>query len=81
MSAYPEVPALLYGALALVAIVFAIVPVEVVVTKLPTWALAIAIIVAALFLLPIGIIMVITKQTIALLSSSSATCSQAVRSR
>lgn len=66
MAAYPEVPMLWYGILALVAIIFAIVTVEVFDTKLPIWALAVAIIVAVLFLLPIGIIMAITNQTIAL---------------
>lgn len=66
MSVYDEVPHYWYGALALVAFVLAIITIEVFDTKLPVWALIIALILALVFLIPVGMIQAITNQTVAL---------------
>ncbi|KAI5123225.1 hypothetical protein M0805_001314 [Coniferiporia weirii] len=66
MSVYPEVPHYWYGAIALIAFIFAVITIEVFDTKLPVWALVLALVVALVFLVPVGMIQAITNQTVAL---------------
>lgn len=66
MAVYPEVPHMWYGALGLIAFALAIVTVTVFDTKLPVWALIIALIFAMVFVIPIGMIRAITNQMVAL---------------
>lgn len=55
-----------YGALGLIAFALAVVTVTVFDTKLPVWALIIALIFAMVFVIPIGMIRAITNQMVAL---------------
>lgn len=66
MSVYDEVPHYWYGALAVVATVLAIITIEVFDTQLPIWGLLLALVLALVFLIPVGMIQAITNQTIAL---------------
>ncbi|OCB84030.1 OPT oligopeptide transporter [Sanghuangporus baumii] len=66
MSTYPEVPHVWYAGVFLVAFVLAIITIEVFDTKLPVWALVLALAVGVFFLLPVGLIQAITNQTVGL---------------
>lgn len=66
MAAYPEVPHTWYAILGLGAFALAIVTVKVWPTELPVWALVIGLVVALLFLIPVGMIRAITNQVVAL---------------
>ena len=55
-----------YGGLGVVAFVMAVITVEVFDTKLPIWALLLALIVAIVFILPIGMVQAITNQQVGL---------------
>ena len=56
MLAYPEVPMWWYGSLGVAALVMAVITVEVFDTKLPIWAPLLALIVAILFVVPVGMV-------------------------
>jgi OPT family oligopeptide transporter len=66
MRAYPEVPQLWYACLGFIALIFLIVTVEIFPTQLPIWALFVALCLAALLAIPIGMLQAITNQSIAL---------------
>ncbi|KAH8113799.1 OPT oligopeptide transporter [Phellopilus nigrolimitatus] len=66
MSAYAEVPHYWYGALGLFAFILSVIVIEVFDTKLPVWGLVLALGVALIFLVPVGMIQAITNQTVAL---------------
>ena len=66
MSVYSEVPMWWYGLLGLVAFGLGIVAIHVWDTQLPVWALVIAILVAIVFIVPVGIIRALTNQTVAI---------------
>ncbi|TDL28758.1 OPT oligopeptide transporter [Rickenella mellea] len=66
MSAYPEVPQYWYGILGLSAFVMGVITIELWDTKLPVWALVLALIVSLVFLVPVGMIQAITNQTVGL---------------
>lgn len=66
MSVYPEVPHYWYLILGIIAFVIAVITIEVFDTKLPVWGLILALIVALVFIVPVGMIQAITNQTIAL---------------
>ena len=63
---YPEVPHTWYAGIFVVAFVLSVIFVEVFDTKLPVWGLVLALLVAVVFLLPVGIIQAITNQTVGL---------------
>jgi len=62
MRAYPEVPDSWYASICLVFFMAAIVTVEVWPTDLPVWALALSVLVPAIYLLPCGFIFAVTGQ-------------------
>ena len=66
MSVYPEVPHWWYGAIFIVMFALSVVSVEVWDTELPAWALVISLIIAAIFVVPIGMIRAITNQQFAM---------------
>ncbi|KAH8120611.1 glutathione transporter [Phellopilus nigrolimitatus] len=65
MSIYPEVPQTWYAIMGLVAFALSIVTIHVWDTKLPVWGLLVALIVALVLLVPVGVIRAITNQTVA----------------
>ena len=65
MLAYPEVP-MWYGSLGVAAFVMAVITIEVFDTKLPIWAPLLALIVAILFVMPVGMVQAITNQQVGL---------------
>ena len=62
MRAYPEVPDSWYAAICLIFFVVAIVAVEVWPTDMPVWALALALLLPMIYLLPCGFLYAITGQ-------------------
>jgi hypothetical protein len=62
MRAYPEVPDSWYASICLVFFMTAIVTVEVWPTDMPVWALALSVLVPAIYLLPCGFIFAVTGQ-------------------
>ncbi|KAG8737925.1 hypothetical protein FRC10_007530 [Ceratobasidium sp. 414] len=66
MLAYPEVPQWWYVALGLIAFVLGIVTIEVWDTKLPVWAYLISLMIALVYLVPVGMIQAITNQQVGL---------------
>ncbi|KZS97226.1 OPT oligopeptide transporter [Sistotremastrum niveocremeum HHB9708] len=66
MMSYKEVPGWWYGILGGIAMIFAIITVEVWDTKLPVWGLVFAILIAGLYMIPSGMLQAITNQTISL---------------
>ena len=66
MSIHQEVPLLWYAALALISFALAVITVEVFDTHLPVWALVLALLVAGVFLIPVGMIQAITNQQVGL---------------
>jgi OPT family oligopeptide transporter len=66
MSVYPEVPHWWYGTLFVIAFVLGIGAIAGFPTQLPIWAYIIALILSALFVVPVGIIQAITNQQVPL---------------
>ena len=66
MLAYPEVPMWWYGGLGVAAFVMTVITVEVFNTKLLIWALLLALIVAILFVMLVGMVQAITNQQVSL---------------
>jgi len=66
MSVYPEVPQYWYLILGIIAFILAVITIEVFDTQLPVWALLLALVIAIIFLVPIGMIQAITNQSIAM---------------
>lgn len=66
MQAYPEVPQLWYFSMGLVAFVLGIITIEVWDTKLPVWAYLISLLVAIIYLVPVGMLQAITNQQVGL---------------
>jgi len=62
MRAYPEVPDSWYATICLVFFLTAIVTIEVWPTDMPVWALALSVVVPALYLIPCGLIYAVTAQ-------------------
>jgi hypothetical protein len=62
MRAYPEVPDSWYATICLVFFLMAIVTIEVWPTDMPVWALALSVLVPALYLIPCGLIYAVTAQ-------------------
>ena len=63
MRAYPEVPDRWYATICLVFFMMGIVTIEVWPTDMPVWALALSILIPALYLIPCGIIFAVTSQS------------------
>ena len=66
MAVYKEVPHYWYGILGIIAFVLSITVIETWDTQLPVWALILALLLAMIFVIPIGIIQAITNQTTSL---------------
>jgi OPT family oligopeptide transporter len=66
MQAYAEVPQLWYAIVGVTALVLLIITVEIFPTKLPIWALFIALFLAAFLTIPAGMLQAITNQQITL---------------
>lgn len=66
MSVYPEVPKWWYAIIALVAFIFGVIAIEIYPTDLPVWALLVALLIALIFTVPVGMIRAITNQMIGL---------------
>ncbi len=64
MAVYPEVPHWWYLALGLVSFALAVTAIEIFDTDLPVWGLVLAIVVALVFIVPIGIIRAVTNQLV-----------------
>ena len=63
MRAYPEVPDRWYATICLVFFMMGIVTIEVYPTDMPVWALALSVLIPALYLIPCGIIYAVTSQS------------------
>ncbi|KAH7915147.1 OPT oligopeptide transporter [Hygrophoropsis aurantiaca] len=66
MQAYPEVPQLWYAILGCAMIILLFVAIEIFPTELPVWAACVAMALAALLSVPVGMLQAITNQQIAL---------------
>jgi OPT family small oligopeptide transporter len=66
MQAYPEVPQLWYAILGVTALVLMIITVEIFPTQFPVWAAFIALILAAVLTIPVGMLQAITNQQMTL---------------
>jgi OPT family small oligopeptide transporter len=66
MQAYPEVPQWWYVILGLVMLILLFITVEIFPTDLPIWAVCVALALAALLAIPVGMLQAITNQQIAL---------------
>ncbi|KAF9817514.1 hypothetical protein IEO21_03365 [Rhodonia placenta] len=66
MMVYPEVPWWWYATIGLMAFVFGVVGIEVYPTELPVWAMVIAVVIAVILIVPVGMIRAITNQMIPL---------------
>ena len=66
MSVYPQVPDWWYGLLFIVMFVFGIISIEVWPTQFPVWAFVLSLIVAFVYIIPIGMIQAITNQQVGL---------------
>jgi OPT family small oligopeptide transporter len=66
MRAYPEVPHLWYAVLGLISFIFIIAAIEVVPTQMPIWGAGLAVLVAFLLSLPIGLLAAISNQIMTL---------------
>ncbi|TFY71142.1 hypothetical protein EVG20_g1878 [Dentipellis fragilis] len=62
MKAYPEVPRYWYGALGIISFVLGIVGNEICNTKLPIWGYIIGLLIAVVFIIPLGMVQAITNQ-------------------
>ena len=66
MTVYKEVPHYWYGLLGIVAFILSIIVIEAWDTQLPVWGLLLALVLATVFVVPVGIIQAITNQTASL---------------
>jgi OPT family small oligopeptide transporter len=66
MQAYPEVPHLWYAVMGIISFVLIVVTIEIFPTQLPIWALVIALLLASLLTIPVGMLQAITNQQITL---------------
>ncbi|KAI0331596.1 OPT oligopeptide transporter [Cubamyces sp. BRFM 1775] len=66
MSKYPQVPEWWYSIIFLVMFVFGVICIEVWHTQMPVWALVLALIVAFVYTIPVGMIQAITNQQVGL---------------
>jgi OPT family small oligopeptide transporter len=66
MSRYPEVPEWWYAIVFLAMFVFGVVSIEVYKTQFPVWAFVLALIIAFVYVIPIGMIQAITNQQVGL---------------
>ncbi|KAI1791295.1 OPT oligopeptide transporter [Ganoderma leucocontextum] len=66
MSRYPQVPEWWYGLIFLTMFIFGVISIEVWNTQFPVWAFVLALIIAFVYTIPIGMIQAITNQQIGL---------------
>jgi OPT family small oligopeptide transporter len=66
MAIYPEVPHWWYGTLGIAAFVMGVIAIELFPTQMPVWCLILALIVAAVFVVPAGMVQAITNQAVSL---------------
>ncbi|KZS90265.1 OPT oligopeptide transporter [Sistotremastrum niveocremeum HHB9708] len=66
MSRYPQVPDWWYAIIFLSMFVFGIISIEVFPTQMPVWAFVLALIIAFVYIIPIGMIQAITNQQVGL---------------
>ncbi|THH02009.1 hypothetical protein EW026_g784 [Hermanssonia centrifuga] len=66
MAKYPQVPDWWYAVIFVVMFVFGVVCIEVYDSKMPVWAFVLALLVAFIYVIPIGIIQAITNQQVGL---------------
>ncbi|CCM00338.1 uncharacterized protein FIBRA_02368 [Fibroporia radiculosa] len=66
MAVYPEVPWWWYAIIGVIAFVCGVVGIEIYPTELPVWAMVMAIVIALIFIIPVGMIRAITNQMIGL---------------
>ncbi|KAI0087604.1 OPT oligopeptide transporter [Irpex rosettiformis] len=66
MAKYPQVPEWWYGIIFLAMFVFGIIDIEVWPTDMPVWAFVLALIIAFVYIIPIGMIQAITNQQVGL---------------
>nr|AGA20376.1 oligopeptide transporter 5 [Phanerodontia chrysosporium] len=66
MAKYPQVPEWWYGMIFLSMFVFGIICIEVWPTQMPVWAFVLALIIAFVYIIPIGMIQAITNQQVGL---------------
>jgi OPT family oligopeptide transporter len=66
MQAYPEVPQLWYAVMGVISFILMVITVEIFPTQLPIWALVIALLLASLLTIPVGMLQAITNQQITL---------------
>ena len=66
MMAYPEVPWYWYAAIGIISFVFGVIGIEISPTQLPVWCFVVSLVIAAILIIPVGMIRAITNQTIAL---------------
>jgi OPT family small oligopeptide transporter len=66
MSRYPQVPEWWYACIFLTMFIFGIVSIEVWPTQFPVWAFVLALIIAFVYIIPIGMIQAITNQQVGL---------------
>nr|AGA20380.1 oligopeptide transporter 9 [Phanerodontia chrysosporium] len=66
MSRYPQVPEWWYGCIFAVTFVFACVCVEIWPTRMPIWALIVALLIALVYVVPIGMIQAVTNRQVGL---------------
>ena len=64
MMAYPEVPWWWYALVGVIALTFFLVSIEVFPTKLPIWAVLLAIMIASIFSIPLAMLQAITNQQV-----------------
>ena len=62
MKAYPEVPDSWYASICLVFFLTAVITIEIWPTDMPVWALALSVVVPAVYLIPCGLIFAVTAQ-------------------
>ncbi|KAJ7194594.1 OPT oligopeptide transporter [Mycena pura] len=66
MQRYPEVPYSWYLFIGVISAIFAVIAVEIFPTKLPVWAVALALIIATAVVIPLAMLQAVTNSTIAL---------------
>ncbi|KAL1942284.1 hypothetical protein VTO73DRAFT_6348 [Trametes versicolor] len=66
MSKYPQVPEWWYSIIFVIMFVFSVISIEVWNTQMPVWALVLALIVAFVYTIPVGMIQAITNQQVGL---------------
>ncbi|KAL7278030.1 OPT oligopeptide transporter [Trametes coccinea BRFM310] len=66
MSKYPQVPEWWYSTVFVVMFIFGVISIEVWDTQMPVWALVLALIIAFIYTIPVGMIQAITNQQVGL---------------